>query len=138
MRRQQFRRDQTTTNGSIVFRRYFDDSRQWGALFSVKPNGTGVRQLTHPPKGVLDNEPVWSPDGKRIAYEHGRGNKTLVYVANADGSGAKPLGGCSGSCAGQTAPAWSSDGSKLAVGLGPRIGHSSVWIVSTRARVLSS
>ena len=118
------------TNGDIVFRRYFDDTRQWGALFSVSPNGTGLRQLTHPPRGILDSEPVWSPDGKRIAYEHGRGNKTLVYLANADGSGAGPLGACTGLCAGQAAPAWSPDGSKLALGLGPRIGHESVWIVS--------
>ena len=116
----------SATNGSIVFRRYFDDTKQWGALFSVKPDGTSVRQLTHPAKGILDSEPVWSPDGKRIAYDHGRGNKTLVYVANADGSGAKPLGGCTGSCAGQEAPAWSPYGSKLAVGLVPRVGHSSV------------
>ena len=119
------------TNGSIVFRRYFDDTQQWGALFSVNPDGTGLRQLTHPPKGIVDNEPVWSPDGKRIAYEHGRGNKTLVYIANANGSGARPLGGCTGSCAGQAAPAWSPDGSKLALGLGPRVGHESVWIAST-------
>ena len=29
----------------------------------------GVRQLTHPPKGVLDNVPDWSPDGRHIAFQ---------------------------------------------------------------------
>ena len=32
-------------------------------------SGTRVRQVTHPPKGVLDNVPDWSPDGRRIAFQ---------------------------------------------------------------------
>lgn len=115
------------TNGNIVFRRYLDDNHQLGALFTINPSGRNLKQLTHPAKGTLDNEPVWSPDGEQIAYEHGVGNKTLVYLINANGSGAKPLGGCSGSCAGQESPAWSPDGSKVAVGQGPRVGHESIW-----------
>ena len=118
------------TNGSIVFRRYLDDSHQSGALFTIEPSGTGLRQLTHPAKGVLDTEPVWSPDGKRVAYEHGVGNKWRIYLVNANGSGARPLGACSGSCAGQESPAWSPDNSKLAVAQGPRVGHESVWVVN--------
>jgi TolB protein len=117
-------------NGEIVFRRYLDDGHQWGALYTVNPDGSGLRPLTHPPKGVLQTEPVWSADGTRIAFEEDRrGTSSRVYLADADGSGLKPLGACSGSCAGQDAPAWSPDGSKLALGAGS-IRKEEVWIVN--------
>jgi TolB protein len=116
--------------GLIVFRRYFDNKHEWGALFTVKTTGTQIRQVTHPQKGVVDDEPVWSPDGRRIAFQHGRANKSLIYVADADGSGEKQLAPCMGWCASQDSPAWSPDGSKIAMGVRPHFGHESVWIVS--------
>jgi TolB protein len=36
---------------------------------------------------VFDLDPVWSPDGTKIAFEKGDGNQYEVYVVNADGSG---------------------------------------------------
>ena len=56
-------------NGNLVFRRYFDKGHSWGALFTADPSGKGVRQLTHPERGVLDNVPDWSPDGRRVAFQ---------------------------------------------------------------------
>jgi Tol biopolymer transport system component len=117
------------TNGKIVFRRYFDDSHQSGALFSVNPDGSGLRQITHPPKGIVDDEPVWSPDSKRIAFEFDHGSQSRVYLVDADGTGLKPLAACTGGCAGQDAPAWSPDGSKIAMGSGS-LRKEEVWIVN--------
>ena len=32
------------------------------------PNGTHIHQITHPPEGFSDGSPVWSPDGKKVAF----------------------------------------------------------------------
>ena len=49
-------------NGQIVFRRYFDAEQTEGALFVMNPDGSHVRQITHPPEGWRDNVPAWSPE----------------------------------------------------------------------------
>jgi hypothetical protein len=49
-----------------------------GDIFSVEPDGTGLRQLT---RSGQASGPVWSPDGKRIAYLY-RGN---LWIMNAGG-----------------------------------------------------
>ena len=40
----------TSGNGQIVFRRYFDADQTKGALFVMNPDGSEVRQITHPPR----------------------------------------------------------------------------------------
>jgi Tol biopolymer transport system component len=49
--------------GHIVFSSDRDGDLE---LFVVRPNGTGLRQLTH--NHVDDSEPSWSRDGARIAF----------------------------------------------------------------------
>lgn len=56
-------------DGVIAFRRYFDDAQTEGDVFTVRPDGTGERQLTHPPGGHVDDQAAISPDGTRIAFE---------------------------------------------------------------------
>ena len=41
------------TNGQIVFRRYFNAEQTKGALFTMNPDGSHVRQITHPPQGLV-------------------------------------------------------------------------------------
>ena len=119
-------------NGDLVFRRYFDDSHTWGAIFTTTPSGTRIRQLTHPPKGVLDNVPDWSPDGRHIAFQRvdpngcGAGCETDdIWVVTSDGKNLTrvaydPAGkGCfsHGRSAGgicRNAPGWSPDGKQIA------------------------
>jgi TolB protein len=55
--------------GRIAFRRYLDDAKTHGAIFTVNPDGSEEKQLTEPPDGQVDDHPDWSPDGKRIAFE---------------------------------------------------------------------
>jgi Tol biopolymer transport system component len=127
-------------NGRIVFRRFLDVGKTRSALFTVNPDGTKVRQVTHPGSGVIDLEPDWSPSGSEIAFERqvpcpaggprdGLQNTCdRVYTVKANGKGLKPLVPCrfkidpssSGSsrpgvdCVGADQPAWSPDGSRIA------------------------
>jgi Tol biopolymer transport system component len=119
-------------NGQIVFRRYGDQARTFGELFTADPGGTRVRQITHPPAGVLDTNPDWSPDGRRIAFQrvdpNGCGLRcetAEIFLVRRDGSGLTRLlydqsgAGCArnGRSAGgvcRNSPAWSPDGRRLA------------------------
>jgi Tol biopolymer transport system component len=115
-------------NGRLVFRRYLDPGRTTGALFTANPDGSNVRQVTRPRRGVIDQEADWSPNGRMIAFERrlpcpaaGRKNGldntcTLVYTMKRDGKALKPLATCDfgESCHGVHTPAWSPAGSKIA------------------------
>jgi len=81
-------------NGPIAFRRYFDDQQTWGAVFTVQPDGTQARQLTHPARGILDDQPAWAPDGRVIAFTRCLPDNGAchVWTVAADGSGPAPVG----------------------------------------------
>lgn len=66
--------------GRLVPGRLFD-------IFVVSENGVDLTNLTDHPASDLN--PVWSPDGRQIAFESNRGGPTDVYVMMADGSNVK-------------------------------------------------
>ena len=82
-------------------------------LWTVRPNGTGLRQLTN--TAALEFAPVWAPDGQRIAYSEGF-NCATVVIANADGTPRRRVPGCKGG------PDWAPGGGRLVV-CGPRLRH---------------
>lgn len=57
-------------NGRIAFREYFNNAHTHGAIFTINPDGTGLRQVTHRGKVALDTQPDWSPNGRWIAFQH--------------------------------------------------------------------
>jgi len=99
-----------------------DDWRSWIAVADLA--GSDRHEITpRPTKGRSwdDYNPVWSPDGSRLAFVRAeRGNGSL-YVANRDGTGLRrvlrvgPLAGGDKS----DSPSWSPDGQRLAYGNGP-------------------
>jgi Tol biopolymer transport system component len=78
----------------------FDRIGSRGGIYTVRPNGRGLRRLTR----ARDIDPSWSPDGRLIAFHRfGKG----VMVMNANGSNAHLV------VARGFGPAWSPDGVKL-------------------------
>jgi len=56
-------------------------------VFTIRPDGSGLRQLTHARGGKVNNgADAWSPDGKRIAFVSNRAGAYQIYVMNADGT----------------------------------------------------
>jgi Tol biopolymer transport system component len=84
-----------SSDGLIAFRRYLDleltpDGRRHSkfAIFTMYPNGSHIRQITHPPKGFTDDSPAWSPDGTKVAFHrrcslfHCSENRIMVVDVN--------------------------------------------------------
>ena len=92
-------------NGRILYENTVGKHVQ---LFSIRPDGTGRRQLTHFTDGDAVNS-AWSPDGRRVAFERDFANHAGVFTMNADGSDLRSLTptGLQGM------PAYSPDGSTI-------------------------
>jgi len=88
-----------------------------GDLFTAPAEHGSIRNLTRS-QGVRERDPVWSPDGTRVAYWSDRTGEYELYVRPADGSGEERRVTTDG--ADETTwryqAAWSPDSSKLAYG----------------------
>jgi Tol biopolymer transport system component len=78
-------------------------------ILVVKADGSEVTRLDTGGDPVL--YPVWSPDGLRIAFSSGRGDKRDIYVMKADGTEITRL---TQHDANDGYPSWSPDGTKIA------------------------
>ena len=101
---------QATTRGSpdggqagrIVWTQGLDDQFSAARIVSARPDGSGLRVLTHPGPGDFDINAVVSPDGSRVLFERDLpdGRSVLVMVG-ADGQGAHTVPvSCADPCAG--------------------------------------
>ena len=107
-------------DGSIAFRRYLDDQQTWGAVFTIAPDGTHARQITHPQRGIVDDQPDWAPDGSAVAFTRCPPNSLChVWTVNSDGTGVAPVGPvCPAgadeqSCSDDATPSFTSDSKQL-------------------------
>ena len=100
-----------SSQGRLVFTHFFGDSNIW----QLEVSGPGGRAA--PPQQVVastreDERPIFSPDGRRIAFESNRSGSYGVWLANADGSNPQPLQVEPNSWC--ESPAWSPDGLTIA------------------------
>jgi Tol biopolymer transport system component len=103
------------TNARIAF----DSNRTTGTgvdnptgdseIFTIKPDGTGLKQLTH--NTVDDSFPVFSPDGTKIAYDSEVGDFEVYLMNAADGSGQTNLTN-NGSGVDDSSPDWGGSAKK--------------------------
>jgi Tol biopolymer transport system component len=80
-------------------------------VYTINPDGTGRRQLTHVAAAHAAGAPDWSSDGARIVYESDQSGDYRIWVMNADGSGKTRLTGDPGFA--DLEPAWSPDGARI-------------------------
>ncbi len=103
-------------NGRIAFRRYLNEAQTRAAIFTIRPDGTRLRQITDPGRRVLTTEPDWSPNGRWIVYHRERKGRTRLFKIRRNGSGRKYLSGtCNGRCLGDAFPAWAPHGNRIAL-----------------------
>ena len=80
-------------------------------VFTVRPDGSGLRQLTNGPAGHSSFNTAWSPDGRVIAFDSDRTGVVQLFTMRADGSDVRQLTHDAGHNRG---PAWSPDGTRIA------------------------
>ncbi|HYW30828.1 MAG TPA: protease, partial [Gemmatimonas sp.] len=98
-----------------------------GEIFTVPAEKGDVRNLTSS-GGAADILPLWSPDGRSIAYFSDRGGEYRLYIAGQDGLAAPreiPWPDASR----PYAPAWSPNGRKIAF----QDSHFQLWIADVAA-----
>jgi len=88
------------------------------SIWVMRADGTGARRVT---RGGFDVEPVFSPDGRQIAFgriagDSPAGQLEAVFVVNTDGTGLREVVPAR---PGLEHPDWSPDGRWISFGIGP-------------------
>jgi TolB protein len=90
--------------GRIVFADGFT-----GQIYSVRPDGTGLRRLTDTPEGSRNLQPEWSPDGSHVAFASDVSGQWRIYEVAADGTQRRLVPGERGAFS-NFAPEYAQDG----------------------------
>ena len=108
-------------NGRIVYEQEVNGKSQ---LFTVRPDGTGRRQLTHGPTESVNGS--WSPDGRQIVFEQSSAHNAGVMLMNADGSDVRnlPPTGYQGD------PSFTPDGKQIVFTRTDADNYDAVWLMN--------
>ena len=105
----------TGENGRIAFARTVSGTE---VVFTVRPDGSGLKRLTHLAPGVNAFWPDWSPNGRWVAYTRiGEEVQTHIFRIRRNGTDRQDLSKAScppETCSAEYEPAWSPDGERLA------------------------
>jgi Tol biopolymer transport system component len=102
----------TSPSGTIVFQRVWLSPIAY-QIFSVRADGTALRQLTRGPARVDSTEPDRSPDGRWIVFQRGPHMGTSeVYKMRTDGTWLRRLTNCV-TCHWTGDPSFSPDGASI-------------------------
>jgi Tol biopolymer transport system component len=95
-----------------------------GSIWVMDPDGSNQVQLT---TGIDARDPVWSPDGSRIAFSMSVGTTSDIVTIRASDGGGRTRVTSWGSL--EFEPAWSPDGSQIAFTRGyPRGDVGDLWV----------
>jgi Tol biopolymer transport system component len=73
----------------IVFNSFYEGQSE-SELYTIRPNGSGMHRLLREPKNNYAFDPVWSPDGGRIAFvDASRTKLPHIWSIGADGKNAR-------------------------------------------------
>ncbi len=103
-------------DGNFVYY-YFSDRTKRGSLYQVSSVGGTPKKIID----VCDSPAAVSPDGEKIAFVRYEGNsKSNLMVANVDGTGERATASLEsgGEWFSEAGPAWSPDGSTVAIAAG--------------------
>lgn len=101
--------------GKIVFTSYLstgegvDNPEGDSEIFAINPDGTGLIQVTR--NATYESEPVWSPDGTRVAFVRSDGHDNEIYTISTGGGEPTQV---TDNEYDDHEPAWSPGGSKIA------------------------
>jgi TolB protein len=90
----------------------------------MNPDGSGVKRVTF--QGSFNTDPVWSPNGNKIAFVGRNGGRFDVFVVNIDGTGMMRLTQDMGD---NEDPSWSPDGNYIAFS-STRTGSAEIWMTT--------
>lgn len=105
-----------SSQADVAWSHFVDRDFSSAAIVTAHPDGRGLRQLTAPGTGVVDLDPVWSPDHAVIAFERDVDGVGQVVTVRADGTGERAVDiGCSAipACDSVNDPSWTPDGNRL-------------------------
>ena len=113
---------------------YYDDNYQ---IWTVNVDGSGRTQLT---SGHFDLYPSWSPDGTKIAFRRSTmiegSSHNDIWTMNSDGSAQIPLTDALGTGGAYDRPAWSPDGTRIAMEAAVGGMMNEIYIIDVRTKAL--